>query len=146
MSGIELAGLVLGAFPIILNGLEFYRKGFEPLDEWWQFRTHFIAFTDDVRHQMMKYNENMIRLLDPITICTDGDKLAALLMIPNQNDPEFDLEEILKGRLASELDRFLRIVQRMHEIMLALNKLLQIEDGKARSTSNRFGPDSSCLS
>lgn len=130
MSGIELVGLVLGAFPIILNGLESYRKGFEPLDEWWQFRTHFIAFTDDIRHQMMKYNENMIRLLDPITTCTDGDNLAALLMIPSQDHPEIDLEEILKGRLASELDRFLRIVQRMHELMLALNKLLQIEDGK----------------
>lgn len=141
MSGIEIVGLVLGAFPIILNGLESYRKGFEPLDEWWQFRTQFIAFTDDIRHQMMKYNENMIRLLDPITICTDGDQLAALLMIPNQDNPEVDIERILQGRLASELDRFLRIVQRMHELMLALNKLLQIEDGKARSTFTRFGPD-----
>lgn len=133
MSGIELAGLVLGAFPIILNGLESYRKGFEPLEEWWQFRTHFILFIDDVRHQMMKYNANMIRLLDPIVMSTDDDKLATLLRIPSPNHPEFDLEKVLEGRLASELDRFLRIVSRMHELMLSLKKLLQIEDGKASS-------------
>lgn len=135
MSGIEIVGLVLGAFPIILNGLESYRKGFETLEEWWQFRTHFIAFIDDVRHQMMKYNENMIRLLDPIIVCTDNDKLANLLMISNENHSTFNLGKVLEGRLASELDRFLRIVHRMHELVLALNKLLQIEDGKASFVS-----------
>lgn len=131
MSGIEVASMVLGAFPIILNCLEYYRKGFEPLEEWWQFRTHFIAFIDDVRHQMMKYNENMIRLLDPIITSTGTDNLAALLMVPlDRSQPGVDLEQILEGRLASELDRFLRIINRMHELMLSLNKLLQIEDGK----------------
>ncbi|KAK2605571.1 hypothetical protein N8I77_008400 [Diaporthe amygdali] len=137
MSGIEVAGMVLGAFPIILNCLEYYRKGFEPLEEWWQFRTHFIAFIDDVRHQMMKYNENMIRLLDPIITSTDTDNLAALLMVPlDRSQPGVDLEQILEGRLASELDRFLRIINRMHELMLSLNKLLQIEDGKISWVDN----------
>lgn len=136
MSGIEIVGLVFGAFPIILSGLEAYSKGFEPLEEWWQFSTRFKDFTDDVEHQMMKYHQNMMRLLDPIIICTEGDKLAALLEIPNRTHPEVDLESILKGRLANELDRFLRIVHRMHELMLALNKLLQIEDGRVRSTPN----------
>lgn len=144
MSGIEIVGLVLGAFPIILNGLESYRKGFETLEEWWQFRTHFIAFIDDVRHQMMKYNENMIRLLDPIIVCADNDKLANLLMIPNENHPTFNLEKVLEGRLASELDRFLRIVHRMHELVLALNKLLQIEDGKASFGSHCKPPVPGC--
>lgn len=77
MSGIEVAGLVLGSFPIILNCLDYYREGFEPLEEWWNFRTHFVAFIDDIRHQMMKYNENMIRLLDPIV--ANSDSLTTLV-------------------------------------------------------------------
>ncbi|KAL2672620.1 hypothetical protein Neosp_013333 [[Neocosmospora] mangrovei] len=101
MSGIEVAGLVLGGFPILLNCLDYYRKGFEPLEEWFSFRTHFIAFVDNIRHQMMRYNENMIRLLDPIV--GDSENLAKLIT---------------------------RIVDRMQEVMLDLNKLLQIEDGQ----------------
>lgn len=66
MSGIEVAGLVLAAFPIILNCLDYYREGFEPLEEWWEFRTSFLAFIDDVSHQMMIFNGDMGKLLDPV--------------------------------------------------------------------------------
>ncbi|KUI72164.1 hypothetical protein VM1G_07495 [Cytospora mali] len=129
MSGIDVAGLVLGAFPLILSSLDYYRKGLEPLEEWWNFRTHFIAFIDDVRHQMMRYRENMIRLLDPII--ADNDSLKA--MVEDPMDPRWSnktLDKELDERLSSELDRFLRIVTRMHELTLDLYKLLQIEDGK----------------
>jgi len=33
MSGFEIAGVVLGAFPTILKVLECYREGCEPLEE-----------------------------------------------------------------------------------------------------------------
>lgn len=133
MSGIEVAGLVLGAFPLILSCLDYYREGLEPLEEWWNFRTHFIALIDDVRHQMMKYRKNMLRLLDPII--ADTDSLEA--MVEDPMDPRWSnktLGKELEERLSSELDRFIRIVARMHELTLDLYKLLQIEDGKAGST------------
>jgi hypothetical protein len=34
MSGIEIAGLVLGAFPVLLYALESYRRSAEGLTEW----------------------------------------------------------------------------------------------------------------
>ncbi|KAK0726731.1 hypothetical protein B0T26DRAFT_691523 [Lasiosphaeria miniovina] len=129
MSGIEVAGLVLGGFPVLLECLSFYRKSFEPLEEWWNFRTHFIAFVDDIRHQTMRYNENLIRLLDPIV--TNNEDLLKLVADPA--DPRWkdgSLDGPLEQRLSSELDRFLRIVSRMKSVMDDLNKLLQIENGK----------------
>ncbi|KAI1502965.1 hypothetical protein F5X99DRAFT_407522 [Biscogniauxia marginata] len=129
MSGIEVAGLVLGGFPILLNCLDYYREGFEPLEEWWNFRTQFLAFVDDIRHQMMRYNENMIRLLDPIV--TDNESLAKLVEDPT--DPRWkdgSLDGPLEQRLFSELDRFLRIIDRMHEVVVGLENLLQIKDGQ----------------
>ncbi|RMJ18496.1 hypothetical protein BHE90_000418 [Fusarium euwallaceae] len=129
MSGIEVAGLVLGGFPILLNCLDYYRKGFEPLEEWFSFRTHFIAFVDNIRHQMMRYHENMIRLLDPII--SDNESLAKLVRDPTDSRwYDHSLDSLLEQRLSSELDRFLRIVGRMHEVMLDLNKLLRIEGGQ----------------
>ncbi|OCL13570.1 hypothetical protein AOQ84DRAFT_414346 [Glonium stellatum] len=130
MSGIEITGLVLGAFPIILNCLDYYREGCEPLKEWWTFRTQFIEFVDEIRHEMMRYNENMVRLLDPIV--TDNDSLTTL--VRNVKDPRWtdgSLTTALKERLASEYDRFLRIVERMMEVVEDLKKLLQIKDGDA---------------
>ena len=131
MSGIEIAGLVLGSFPIILNCLDYYRKGFEPLEDWWNFRTHFIAFIDDISHQMMRYNGNMIRLLDPIV--ADSDSLTTL--VGNANDPRWidgSLAHLLEQRLASEHKRFLRIIQRMEEEIRELKRFLGIKDGAVR--------------
>lgn len=127
MSGIEIAGLVLGSFPILLNCLEYYHKGFEPLENYWNFRAYFIAFIDDIRHQMMKYNDNMTRLLDPII--ADNESLNAL--VRNAKDPRWkdgSLDVPLEMRLASEHDRFLRIVERMEEVVESLKKFLRIED------------------
>lgn len=132
MSGVEIAGLVLGSFPIMLNCLDYYRQGFEPLEEWWNFREHFVAFVDDIRHQMMRYNENMVRLLDPIVV--KSDSLAAL--VRNANDPRWtdgSLTHPLEQRLASEHGRFLRIIQRMEEEIRDLKKLLGIRDGNVRT-------------
>ena len=131
MSGVEIAGLVLGSFPIILNCLDYYRRGFEPLEEWWNFRTRFIAFVDDIRHQMMRYHENMIRLLDPII--TDNESLTVLVRDPA--DPRWrngSLDGLLEQRLASEHERFFRIVERMNKVVEDLKKRLQIEDGGVR--------------
>ncbi|RMJ05137.1 hypothetical protein CDV36_014191 [Fusarium kuroshium] len=129
MSGIEVAGLVLGAFPIILNCLDYYQKGFKPLEEWWNFRLHFIEFIDDVRHEMMKYNQNLICLLDPII--ADNDRLLSL--VNNPNDPFWQdktFEVHLKERLSNQTDRVFSILQNMHSLMEKLNKLLQIEGGQ----------------
>ena len=128
----------MGGFPVLLECLNFYRKSFEPLEEWWNFRTHFIAFVDDIRHQTMRYNENLIRLLDPIV--TDNEDL--LKLVANPTDPRWkdgSLDGPLEQRLSSELDRFLRIVGRMKCVMDDLNKLLQIENGKV-TTSPEFTP------
>ena len=133
MSGIEVAGLVLGSFPILLNCLDYYRKGFEPLEEWWNFRKHFVEFIEDIQHQMMLYSKSIEILLD--LIITDPSSLNAL--VQNATDPRWsngELTKILEQRLAaSELERFFRIVQRMEEEIKGLKKLLGIKDGNVRT-------------
>ncbi|KAK3308718.1 uncharacterized protein B0T15DRAFT_380319, partial [Chaetomium strumarium] len=128
MSGIEIAGIVLGSFPILLKCLNHYRDGFRPLEEWWDFRTHSVAFVDDIRHQMMRYNENLIRLLGPIA--ANMRDLHDLIRNPtDQRWHDGNLEVPLRQRLGSEYDRFFRIVERMREVVADLEVLLQIDDG-----------------
>lgn len=127
MSGVEIAGLVLGTFPILLNRIDYYRDGLKPLEAYFHFRTHFIAFLDDIKHQMMRYQENLTRLLDPIVI--DNDDLNAL--VHNANDPRWmdgSLVIAISKRLDSEYGRFFRIVKRMEKVVTGLKRLLQIKD------------------
>ena len=131
MSGIEIAGLVLAAFPIILNCLDYYRRSFEPLEEWWRFENELVSFTDDIRHQMMRYNQNLLQLLDPII--ADYDSLLALA--GDAEDPRWtdgSLNNALEQRLAEEYERYIRTIQRMNAIMEDLHKLLQVKDGSVR--------------
>lgn len=138
MSGVEVAGVVLGAFPILVNCLQYYRKGFEPLEEWWNFRTSFIKFIDDISHEMMKYNTNMERLLHPII--ADNDSFRALM--EDAKEPRWtdgSLEVLLEHRLASQYGRFLRIVDRMEEIVKSLMDFLQVnKDGDVRPRPGRL--------
>lgn len=128
MSGIDIAGLILGSFPIIWNCLDYYQEGFEPLEDWWNFRTHFVACVDDVSHQMMRYNENMVRLLGPIV----ADRESLNKLVRDASDPRWidgTVTRLLEHRLASERERFLRIIQRMENEIKELKKLLGIKAG-----------------
>ena len=90
-----------------------------------------MAFTDDISHQMMRYHENMIRLLDPVI--ADNASLSALVQHPK--DPRWtddSLTEALEHRLASEHGRFLRIIQRMEEDIENLKKFIGIKNGNVR--------------
>ncbi|KAK1515138.1 uncharacterized protein CCOS01_13331 [Colletotrichum costaricense] len=129
MSGFEIAGAVLGGFPILLNCIDYYRGALEPMDNWWHFRKYLIEFVDDIRHQNMRYHDNLIRLLDPII--PDNESLVNLIRDPTDfRWKDGSLEDHLKDRFPSELDRFLRTIERMHDVMLELYKILQIRDGK----------------
>ncbi|KAK7439446.1 hypothetical protein Landi51_11116 [Colletotrichum acutatum] len=131
MSGFEIAGAVLGGFPILLNCIEYYHGAFEPMENWWHFRNHLIEFVDDIRHQNMRYHENLIQLLDPII--PDNESLMTLIGDPTDlRWKDGSLEDHLKDRFPSELDRFLRTIERMHDVMLELYKVLQIQDGKVQ--------------
>ena len=38
MSGVEAAGFILAAFPLLISALEDYRQGWEILEDWWKIK------------------------------------------------------------------------------------------------------------
>jgi hypothetical protein len=54
MSGIEIAGLVLGAFPLLIYALEKNRQGAEGVSDWWRIqRTHKKCHQELSYHQIL---------------------------------------------------------------------------------------------
>ena len=45
MSGIELAGIVLAVFPLVVSAVDGCERGFGVLADWKQFRREFMEFS-----------------------------------------------------------------------------------------------------
>ncbi|KAK1596934.1 uncharacterized protein LY79DRAFT_677078 [Colletotrichum navitas] len=72
MSGLEIAGVVLGAFPVLCDTAKDLGTVFNKTKSWWQFETSFENFVSTIATQEIAYIQVLERLLDPLDI-TDGD-------------------------------------------------------------------------
>src|SRR5438067_1420163 len=63
MSGIEIAGLVLGGFPLLVSAAEHYKEGWEPLVKWKRFRTEFLHFIDAIDIEKHLFDQMLERFL-----------------------------------------------------------------------------------
>jgi hypothetical protein len=130
-SGIEVAGLVLGAFPIVVSALEHYREGFETLQDWWRFRTEYLGFVHAVGVQSVLFSENLEVLLAQI-IASDAE-MDSLLQDPG-GDPWCDptLEERMQRRLPKSYEYYRCTVDDINEVMDKLKGKLGIKNNKVR--------------
>jgi hypothetical protein len=125
MSGVEAAGFVLAVLPLLISALEDYRTGFEPLKDWWRFRTVYKECYQNISIQKIFFEENLEQLLT--SLVEDEDQLAALLEKPGGNgwkDP--DLEEMLKKKMPKSYDLYLGVIEEMNDVVEKLGNGLGI--------------------
>lgn len=106
MSGIEIAGLLLGAFPLLVSALENYRQSAEVLEDWWQIKKEYKRCKNEIKAQELAFENNLERFLLPLVV--DDDEIATLIAEPGGErwkDPT--LEDKLKDRLPKSYGLFL---------------------------------------
>ena len=119
MSGIEIAGLLLGAFPLLVSALEHYRQSAEVLEDWWQIKKEYGKCKSEIKLQELLFEHNLERFLLPLVV--DDDEIAALIAEPGGirwKDPALELK--LKSRLPRSYDLF---IDTIHEIQSAVDGL-----------------------
>lgn len=79
MSGIEVAGLVLGCLPLIIQGIESYNEGLDPVKAFVRWERDLPQLIRKLRNQHVHYAQTMRILLEPIT---DEFELAEMLSDP----------------------------------------------------------------
>jgi hypothetical protein len=132
MSGVEVAGFVLAAFPLVVSALEHYQEGFESLQDWWRFRTEFVGFIHEIGTQSVLFSENLEELLRPIVL--SDVEMDALLTDPGGrawNDP--DLEARLQQRLPQSYGWYRCTIDDINAIMEKLKAKLGIQKGQVCS-------------
>jgi hypothetical protein len=121
MSGIEIAGLILGAFPLLIQALKTYREGAEVLNDWWKIERTYKKTTRDLKYNQLLFEGNMERLLLPLV--ADDDELLALMADPaGKHWEDAGLELRLRQRLPKSYDLFLENIGEISGLVDSLKK------------------------
>jgi hypothetical protein len=137
MSGIEVAGLVLGAFPLILKALESYREGAEVVKDWWRIEQAYEKTHEDVTYHQILFEGNVERFLLPLVV--DDNELHALMSdAAGKGWQDAQLEVRLHQRLPKSYNLFLAIIKNIKRLVDALKSEIGVED-KLGPLSKRVG-------
>jgi hypothetical protein len=127
MSGVEVAGLVLGAIPLLVSGLESYIKGVATIKRYFKYKNELKSLLRTLTTEYDIFRNSCEMLLEGLV---HAHKMTLLLKDPGGNlwkDPF--IERKLKNRLQSSYVGYLQTVDDME---------LAVEEFKARL---KLGPD-----
>jgi hypothetical protein len=131
LTGVELAGVVLAVFPLVITGLELYEEGFQCIMEWIRFRVEFSKFMNGVCRQKIFFRQNIEALLSPIV--ASEYEMSQLLDNPGSEAwRNAELNERLRGRLPGvmEYECYMATVSSILGVLEKLKHKLKIVDGQ----------------
>ncbi|KFY40339.1 hypothetical protein V495_05476 [Pseudogymnoascus sp. VKM F-4514 (FW-929)] len=123
MSGVEAAGLVLGALPLMISALEHYRATAEVLNGWRWINADYRKCRHELIYCNDEFQTNLQELLLPMI--ADDEKLKILLEDPggpSWEDPE--LNETLKKRIPSRYNSYVDTIHMLLDVVKGLEEAL----------------------
>ena len=132
MSGLEVAGVLLGAFPLIISGLEHWRDVAKVGGFFRQIRKAYTACRSDVEYYGILYKRNLKGLLLPIV--NDADEVTRLVDDPGGKGWSSNvLQERLERRLQESYNLYMEIIYEMNNTVEKLQKELGLDKTSVKS-------------
>ncbi|KAI6782513.1 uncharacterized protein J7T54_001370 [Emericellopsis cladophorae] len=127
MSGFEVAGVVLGAIPLIISGLEHWHEVAKVWGYYSRIRKEHKKCLYDVRLYQILYMRNLEELLLPIV--DSPDHVTFLVNDPgSEHWKSKTLEARLKDRLQGSYPIYMEIINNMKEAIEELQKVLSVDN------------------
>lgn len=127
MSGLEVAGLVLGAFPIAIEILDRYKEVARRLGFWYKIAAEHKKCDSQLKYHKLLYENNLKRLLLPLTGLEDK-QIDKLLQNPAGSCwSETRTAECLEKRLGSSYEVYLQCMDEIHSWLKAMNHELSFD-------------------
>ena len=132
MSGIEVAGLVLGALPLVIAALEHYAEGANTMRTWWRYERELKDMARVVHAYYLFYKDTCTTLLNNIA---PPKKISLLLDdLGGKAWEDADLQKELKRFLADSFDVYKATIQSMDAVVSEFKRKLRLgPDGKVSS-------------
>ncbi|KAK8112802.1 hypothetical protein PG984_013328 [Apiospora sp. TS-2023a] len=135
MSGFEIAGLVLGALPLAIEGAKALKTLRERAGFWWEFKTSFNEFLDNLQSQSIFYSQILDYLLEPFRR-HHGSLIHTLMDDPHSplwKDREFN--DMLKDRFGAKYYHWLE--QKLQSLGFDVDSLRKLLPTQAIRVSSK---------
>ena len=134
LTGVETAGLVLAAFPLVLDGLSHWLEGLDKVKRWRRIRQQLKNYEIRLQSQKVTYQNSLELLL--VDIVQADEDTAAMLAEPRGDVwKKAKYEHLLRRRLDSAYDTFFETLKFMFTTLSEIEKKLGIE---AETVSQTF--------
>jgi hypothetical protein len=128
MSGFEIAGVVLGLFPIVCDTAKDLRGVFHDAQSWWRFEREFEDFILEIEKQQIAYSQILEILFDPLHQLSITEREA---LESNPSSPlwyDLRIQGVLKDRIRQKyMGWFMRQLGDINDALKELLGLLPIE-------------------
>ena len=123
MSGFEVAGLVLGAFPIVISALKSYEEVARRMGFWFEIRSEYQKCYRELRFHRVTFTRNLKQLLLPLG--ADEEEVKRLLASPGiESWKGSPVADALESRLHDSYCLYLEIIEDMSHALDQLNQQL----------------------
>jgi hypothetical protein len=135
MSGIEVAGLVLGAFPLAIVALEKYREVAIRFGMFLHIRVEYKHWKDDLRFYEIAFKRHLKQLLLPLIF--DDSKIKVLIANPGSEDwKEPHVGVLLKRRLNEAHELYLGYIDGIGQVMDEISEHLALDSEPIQEMMN----------
>ena len=126
MSGIEVAGIALAVFPILVDGMVRFIDGVQTIKWYRRYRARLQDYADIMGAQSIWYQDTLEELL--IDIVQNEEELEVLIAQPTGaiwENPKY--RQKLKQRLGRSHEVYLRLSEKMVKALLSMCEELGID-------------------
>jgi hypothetical protein len=126
MSGIEIAGLVLGAIPLVLASLEFYADGIAVTKRYLKFKHEFKSMLVELKTENTMCINSITMLLIGVVKPKEMNDFLEDPCGDKWKDPKF--EKKLKERLGTTYESYLDTITEMNNVAIVFKQRLKLND------------------
>lgn len=133
MSGLEVAGVVLGGLPLVISALEHYTHGVNTAKRYWRFRSELRSLILEINTERSIFTNTIEQLLTGIVRV---ENIADCINEPGGDRwRDVEIEHKLKVRLGKVYENYIDNVRGMaSSLSQIMTKLALDPDGKVQST------------
>jgi hypothetical protein len=130
-SGLEIARIVLHAFPLAINTLEICRDAAKTVGLFLQIKLVYKRWRDDLEFHRLLFTKHLRQLLLPLVL--DDDTIEELLLKPEGHRwREERIARLFEERLGESSGLYMQYIHGMNQTMDKINKELAVDSDWAQ--------------
>ncbi|GAB7328725.1 hypothetical protein MBLNU13_g00639t3 [Cladosporium sp. NU13] len=140
MAGIEVAGLVLGGFSLVISAMEHYGTMEKMSRTWWKLKREHKRDLGRLRDCELMYRANIRTLLAPLELDGTIDNLQLETLLADLGDngwQDDDVDAVLVRRLGERKERYFENLREMNSAIVKLAKVSMALDKEFQKSLER---------